>query len=233
MKTGVKHIRQKGEFMNSITLSGYLTYDAEIQMLNNRKLAKFTLAVEREFSKEKETDFFDCVCWEGLADYVEGGLQNGYYLKGCFAEVKGAIVRPAYNSKNGNQKRYGLEVRCSLTKSHRHKSFEDKNENQNTGQFYGNGSQNSGNYGNTGNNGQSYGNGGPNNSGYGNQGSVGGQPYGNGGQRSYNNGNQNNSYYGNHGNNPSYGNGGQRSYNNGNQNNSNYGNQNGNHNYHR
>lgn len=222
--------------MNSITLSGYLTNNAEIQMLNNRKLAKFTLAVEREFSKEKETDFFDCVCWEGLADYVENGLQNGYYLKGCFVEVKGAIVRPAYNSKNGNQKRYGLEVRCSLTKSHRHKSFEENGNQDNSGQPYGNSSQNNSYYGNQNNGGSPYGNGGPQNNSYsstnyGNQGNGGqrynngnqnngGQPYGNGGP-------QNNGYYGNQGNggqgynNGSQANGGQpygnggRSYNNG------------------
>lgn len=78
--------------MNKIYLSGNLTKDPEVKYTQNGKsLAKAGIAVNRPFSKGKETDFFNLVAWGKTAEFfgrylnkgskilVEGRLQNNNY----------------------------------------------------------------------------------------------------------------------------------------------------------
>lgn len=56
--------------MNSIQLMGNLTKDAEQgRTSSGSTYARFSIAVQRPFSKDK-TDFFDCTAWDKLAENV-------------------------------------------------------------------------------------------------------------------------------------------------------------------
>src|SRR5690625_2409789 len=68
--------------MNITVLVGRLTRDPELRYTQNgTAVANFNLAVDRPFSKEKETDFINCVAWrkqaENLAQYMKKGSQIG------------------------------------------------------------------------------------------------------------------------------------------------------------
>ena len=89
--------------MNTITLIGNLTRDAEIQTLNNgTTLGKFTLAVKRPF-KADTTDFFDCVCFNKTADAVKAHTSKGDKLA-----VNGYIQIREYEVDG--QKRRAMDV---------------------------------------------------------------------------------------------------------------------------
>jgi len=71
-----------GTIMNITVLVGRLTRDPELRYTQNgTAVANFNLAVDRPFSKEKETDFINCVAWrkqaENLAQYMKKGSQIG------------------------------------------------------------------------------------------------------------------------------------------------------------
>ncbi len=79
--------------MNQITLIGRLTKDPELKYSQSGKaFCRFSVAVPKEFNRS-ETDYFDCVAWnkvaEIIADYlrkgkkiaVQGRLETGIYEK--------------------------------------------------------------------------------------------------------------------------------------------------------
>lgn len=85
--------------MNTITLIGNLTRDAEIQTLNNgTTLGKFTLAVKRPYNKDA-TDFLDCVCFNKVADIIKQ-----YTQKGDKIGITGYIQRREYDAQDGTKK---------------------------------------------------------------------------------------------------------------------------------
>lgn len=68
--------------MNRTILVGRLTRDPDLRYTQTgTAVANFTLAVDRPFSKDKETDFINCVVWrkpaENLAQYMKKGSQIG------------------------------------------------------------------------------------------------------------------------------------------------------------
>jgi single-strand DNA-binding protein len=70
-------------------------------------VTSFTLAVDRDFKNsggEKETDFFDIVCWKNTAEFVEK-----YFSKGKMAIVNGRLQGRSWTDKDGN-KRKTVEV---------------------------------------------------------------------------------------------------------------------------
>jgi single-strand DNA-binding protein len=70
-------------------------------------VTSFTLAVDRDFKNaggEKETDFFDIVCWKNTAEFVEK-----YFSKGKMAIVNGRLQGRGWTDKDGN-KRKTVEV---------------------------------------------------------------------------------------------------------------------------
>lgn len=100
--------------MNVISIVGRLTKDPEHQKVGSDKsLAKFTLAVDRNYSssikqqREKENkptaDFLDVVAWGHTADFI-----STFGFKGAKASVVGKVESYLYTNSDG-------EIRKSFT----------------------------------------------------------------------------------------------------------------------
>jgi single-strand DNA-binding protein len=67
--------------LNVVVLIGRLTADPEARYtVNGVAVTNFRLAVDRPFTNregERETDFFDVVCWRKLAETVANNLRKG------------------------------------------------------------------------------------------------------------------------------------------------------------
>lgn len=65
--------------MNVIILTGNVTKEPEVRMVGERKVARFSLAVNRVMKKNDHpvTDFFDCDAWGTQADFVEKHVHKG------------------------------------------------------------------------------------------------------------------------------------------------------------
>jgi single-strand DNA-binding protein len=76
--------------LNQTVLVGRLTSEVELKELESgKKVANITLAVPRSFKNEQgeyETDFINCVLWEGIADNVVE-----YCRKGDLLGIKGRL----------------------------------------------------------------------------------------------------------------------------------------------
>lgn len=95
--------------MNKVILMGRLTRDPEVrysQGENAVAVARFTLAVDRRFKKqgESEADFINCVAFGKTAEHAER-----YYKQGIKIVVAGRIQTGSYTNKEG-QKVYTTEV---------------------------------------------------------------------------------------------------------------------------
>jgi single-strand DNA-binding protein len=91
--------------MNKVILIGALGADPEKRITpNNLSVCTFRIAVQRQKSKEKVTDWFNIVTWRTLADNCERFLQKG--SKVC---IVGQIQTRSYDDKNG-AKRYVTEI---------------------------------------------------------------------------------------------------------------------------
>lgn len=91
--------------MNKCILIGRLTKDPDLRYTQSgTAVATFTLAVDRPFSKEKETDFIPCVAWQKQAENCAN-----YIGKGLLVAVEGRIQVRSYDDKNG-QRRWMTEV---------------------------------------------------------------------------------------------------------------------------
>ena len=90
--------------MNDVCLSGRLTKDPINNQTQTTQIASFTLAVNREFSKEKTADFIPCVAFNQAAKYI---IQ--YIKKGDLIELNGRIQVRSYQGKNG-ETNYVTEV---------------------------------------------------------------------------------------------------------------------------
>lgn len=84
--------------MNSINLIGRLTKEPEIKTTaNGNKVISFCLAVDRK-SKNKETDFIDCVAWNKLAEII-----SQYCNKGKMISVTGSLQTRNWEDSNGSK----------------------------------------------------------------------------------------------------------------------------------
>lgn len=68
--------------MNQVTLKGRLSRDPEIRFTstNNKKVANFSVAVQRNFKNangEYDADFFNCVAFAGTAEMIEKFFKKG------------------------------------------------------------------------------------------------------------------------------------------------------------
>ncbi len=91
--------------LNTCTLGGRLTAVPELQQTpTGLTVLKFNLAVDREMSKEKLTDFIPCVAWNKTAEFI-----NKYFTKGSAICVEGHIQTRNWDDKDG-KKRYATEV---------------------------------------------------------------------------------------------------------------------------
>ena len=95
--------------MNKIILLGRLTKAPEIKVsqTNNIKIATFSLAVSRKYTKpgeERQTDFFNVVAYSKLADFAQKFLKQGIQI--C---ISGRLQTRNYEDKTGIR-RYVTEV---------------------------------------------------------------------------------------------------------------------------
>ena len=65
--------------MNKVILCGRATRDAEVRQSGDTKVARYSLAVDRKYSKgeEKQTDFINIVCFGKSADFTENYIKKG------------------------------------------------------------------------------------------------------------------------------------------------------------
>lgn len=93
--------------MNQVTLIGRTTKDVEINTTSSGiAVARFSLAVDRQTKKgeEKESDFFNIVCWRGLGETCAKYLKKG--RKCC---IVGRLENRSYQAQDGTN-RYVTEV---------------------------------------------------------------------------------------------------------------------------
>ena len=90
--------------LNNITLMGRLTAEPDYRTTQSGvPLAKFTLAVERDYSGqngERVTDFLDVDAWRQTADFV-----SRYFHKGQLVAVTGSVQVENYTDRDGNKRR--------------------------------------------------------------------------------------------------------------------------------
>ena len=91
--------------LNKAILMGRLTADPELRHTqNNIPVTSFTLAVDRTFGQDKQTDFLDIVAWRNTAEFV-----SKWFRKGMLVAVSGRIQTRTWEDKQGN-KRKSVEV---------------------------------------------------------------------------------------------------------------------------
>ncbi len=95
--------------MNKIILLGRLVRDPEIRYSNSANptaIARYKLAVKREYSKEgqQDTDFIDCVAFGKSAELAEKWITKGKQIL-----IAGTLQIRLYEDKEGN-KRKATEV---------------------------------------------------------------------------------------------------------------------------
>lgn len=85
--------------MNRILLQGRLTKEPEIRLTTkNDKVARFTLAVDRDYNRE-ETDFINCVAFKATAAFIET-----YFTKGDMMLLAGRLQMQQYTAKDGSNR---------------------------------------------------------------------------------------------------------------------------------
>lgn len=95
--------------MNKVIFMGNLTRDPEIRYTQGEKsmaIARFSLAINRRFSSEGETnvDFFNCTAFGKQAEFVEK-----YFRQGSRMLLVGRIQNDNYTNKNG-EKVYSVQI---------------------------------------------------------------------------------------------------------------------------
>lgn len=89
--------------MNKVLLTGRLARDPEVRYTQTQPtsaIARFTLAVDREFHRDGEdtADFVGCVAFGKAAEFAEK-----YYKKGTSCEVIGRVRTGSYVDKTGKR----------------------------------------------------------------------------------------------------------------------------------
>lgn len=106
--------------MNQICLIGRLARDPELHYTPNAKaVVKVTVAVDRGFGENKQTDWIPVTAWEQTAEFV-----SNYLEKGSRVAVEGRLQSHTYETKDG-VKRTVYEV-----VAHRIQSLDSKKKEQ-------------------------------------------------------------------------------------------------------
>jgi single-strand DNA-binding protein len=81
-------------------LIGRLVRDPDLKFTAGKgtALCKITIAVDRRFSKEKESDFINCTVWGKIAESLASHMQ-----KGCLISVSGALHVSSFEDKEGKK----------------------------------------------------------------------------------------------------------------------------------
>lgn len=85
---------------NKVFLCGRATRDCEVRESGDTKVARYSLAVDRKYSKgeDKQTDFINIVCFGKSAEFAEN-----YIKKGTKMIVIGRIQTGSYTNKDGQK----------------------------------------------------------------------------------------------------------------------------------
>lgn len=90
--------------LNKTIVMGRLTRDPEMRTTaNGIAVARFTLAVERDFKQEngeRAVDYLDCVAWRSAAVFV-----NKYFAKGRMAVISGRLQNNSWTDNDGAKHR--------------------------------------------------------------------------------------------------------------------------------
>ncbi len=91
--------------LNHIVIMGRMVRDPELRSTQSGiSVCSFTLACDRDYSakdsKEKETDFIDCVAWRSTAEFV-----SKYFTKGRMMAVSGRLQLRDWVDKEKNKRR--------------------------------------------------------------------------------------------------------------------------------
>lgn len=113
--------------MNKVILCGRLGRDPETRYNGDKAVSKFNLAVDRRFSKEKETDWINCVCFGKVAEFSEK-----YLAKGIKVMVVGRIQTGSYVNRD-NTRVYTTDVICDEIEFAESKAANESNRNRNDG----------------------------------------------------------------------------------------------------
>ena len=91
--------------INCVVLTGRLTKDVDLRVTNSGKnVARFTLAVDRNYKSDQQADFFTVSVWGKQAENTAT-----YCHKGSLVGVQGRLRSGSYQDKNG-QKVYFVDV---------------------------------------------------------------------------------------------------------------------------
>ena len=85
--------------MNVVNLHGRMAQTPEIRRGKNADYTYFSLAVNRPFSKNKETDFFNIVAFGKTAEFI-----CNYFRKGQLIIIMGHMINDSYTDKNDNNR---------------------------------------------------------------------------------------------------------------------------------
>lgn len=89
--------------MNTIVLVGRVTADPKMTQ-GKMLIARYSLAVDRPFSRDKQVDFINCVAFDKRAEFAER-----YLKKGMKIGVTGRLQTGSYTARDGS-KRYTADV---------------------------------------------------------------------------------------------------------------------------
>ncbi len=88
--------------LNHITIHGRLTANPELkQTPSGVSVCNFTVAVDRSYTRgeDKQTDFFNCVAWRGLADTI-----SKFFPKGQEIVLSGEMQSRRWEDDQGNKR---------------------------------------------------------------------------------------------------------------------------------
>lgn len=93
--------------MNLVVLMGRLTRDVEVKQNGDSVIARFGVAVSREFKNKDgnyDADFLNCVAFGKTADFV-----SKYFHKGSKILITGRLQTGSYTNREG-QKVYTTDI---------------------------------------------------------------------------------------------------------------------------
>lgn len=87
--------------MNKVSLLGRMCQDLELKESGENKYTRFTLAINRNYTKEdgtRDADFISCVAWNGLAETLVK-----FFKKGSQIGLNGRIQTGSYDREDGSK----------------------------------------------------------------------------------------------------------------------------------
>jgi len=116
--------------MNVAAFTGNLGRDPEVKVVGQTSVAKFTVAVSRNFKRhgsdewEQETAWVPCEAWDTAAERI-----GRTFIKGDLVEIEGSLKTDSWEDKETKKQRSRMFIRVTkfknLTKRDRTNNSED------------------------------------------------------------------------------------------------------------